>query len=201
MSKNSVKTHTLAVCECGMMIALSIVLDYLSKAVSGLFPNPWVAGGGITLGMIPIVYIAFRRGNLWGLGSGLAFSGLQIAMGFYVPPAGTIGSIVLCVLLDYVFAFTVLGASKLFADMIKGNKVLGYAFGSFVVCMIRFVLSFLSGVVLWGAYGTNWGIDNIWLYSFCYNISYMLPNAIITAVIIAALCNAIDPVTLKRIRK
>jgi len=184
-----------------MMIALSFVLDYLSKAISGLFPNPWVAGGGITLGMIPIVYIAFRHGNAWGLGAGLAYSGLQIAMGFYVPPANTVFSIILCVLLDYLLAFTVLGASKLFADMIKGNKMVGYAVGSFVVCMLRFVCSFISGVVLWGSYGTNWGIENIWAYSFCYNISYMLPNAIITAVAITAICSVIDPVTLKRMRK
>ncbi|MBR2460208.1 MAG: energy-coupled thiamine transporter ThiT [Clostridia bacterium] len=194
----TVKTNTLALCECGMMIALSFVLDYLSKAISGLFPNPWVAGGGITLAMVPIVYIAFRRGNLWGIGSGLVYSGLQIATGFYLPPAGTVVSIILCVLLDYVVAFTVLGFSKFFADMIKSNKNAGYAFGSFVVCMLRFLCSFLSGVILWGEYGTNWGIENIWVYSFCYNISYMLPNAIITAVIIVSLCRAIDPVTLKR---
>ena len=184
-----------------MMIALSFVLDYLSKVVSGLFPNPWVAGGGITLGMIPIVYIAFRHGSGWGLGSGLVYSGLQMALGFYVPPANTVWAILLCVLLDYVGAFTVLGASKLFADIIRGKRLMGYAFGSFVVCMIRFVCSFISGVVLWGSYGTNWGIDNIWLYSFCYNISYMLPNAILTSAAISALCAAIDPVTLKRFKK
>lgn len=198
---NLVKKRTLAVCECGMLLALGFVLDYLSKIVCGLFPNPWVAGGGITIGMVPIVYIAFRHGNLWGLGAAFVYSGIQIATGFYVPPANTVLSIILCVLLDYVIAFTVLGASKLFADTVKGNKLVGYAVGSFTVCMLRFVCSFLSGVILWGAYGTNWGIENIWLYSFCYNISYMLPNAIITALIITAVCTAIDPVTLKRVKR
>lgn len=194
---NRYKKRTLAVCECGMMLALGFVLDYLCS----FFKGPWVAGGGITVGMVPIVYIAFRHGNLWGLGSALVYSAIQLAMGWYAPPAGTVWAIILCVLLDYVLAFTVLGASKLFADMIKGNKLLGYAFGSFSVCMLRFVCSFLSGVILWGSFGTMWGIENIWLYSFCYNISYMLPNAIITAVIISIICAAIDPVTLKRVKR
>ena len=197
---STTKKRTLAICECGMLLALAFVIDWLSKMIipSGV----WVAGGGITLGMVPIVYIAFRHGNVYGIGAGLVYSCIQIATGFYVPPANTVFSIILCVLLDYVLAFTVLGASKLFADMIKlEKKVVGYAFGSFAVCMIRFLCSFLSGVVLWGSYGTNWGIENIWLYSFCYNISYMLPNAVITAVIIAAVCSAVDPVTLKRVKR
>ena len=194
---NMTKKRTLAVCECGMLLALAFVLDYLC----GFFKGPWVAGGGITVGMVPIVYIAFRHGNAWGIGSALVYSALQIAMGFYVPPANTVVSIILCVFLDYLLAFTVLGASKLFAGTVKGNKLLGYAVGSFSVCMLRFLCSFLSGVILWGDYGTMWGIENIWLYSFCYNISYMLPNAIITAAIITAICSAIDPVTLRRVRK
>ena len=135
-----------------------------------------------------------------GLGAGLVYSGLQIATGLYLPGSGAF-SAVLCLLLDYILAFTVLGAAKFFADLIKGNKLWRYAFGSFVVCMLRFVCSFLSGAVIWGEYGTNWGIENVWLYSFCYNISYMLPNAIITAALIVAICSAIDPVTLKRSKK
>ena len=71
---NLVKKRTLAVCECGMLLALGFVLDYLC----GLFKGPWVAGGGITLGMVPIVYIALRHGNLWGLGSALVYSGIQL---------------------------------------------------------------------------------------------------------------------------
>ena len=81
-----------------------------------------------------------------------------------------------------ILAFSVLGASKLFAGTVKGNKLLGYAVGSFSVCMLRFLCSFLSGVILWGDYGTMWGIENIWLYSFCYNGLYMLPEMILTCV-------------------
>ena len=64
--------------------------------------------------------------------------------------------------------------------------------------MLRFVCSFLSGAILWGDWIAWEGFSNPWLYSFCYNISYMLPNAIITGVIIAAICSVFNPKTLKR---
>ena len=43
------KKRTLAICECGMLLALAFVIDWLSKLIipSGV----WVAGGGITLGI------------------------------------------------------------------------------------------------------------------------------------------------------
>lgn len=195
-SKNTVGNQALKLCECAIMIALAIVLDLISKGISSFFPNPWVNGGGITLLMVPLVFIAYRHGNKWGLLTAFVFSGIQILTGWYAPPAGTALSFVLCVLLDYVLAFTVLGLSNFFASFFK-NKVFGYAFGAFVVCMLRFVCSFLSGAILWGEYIT-WGFTSVWLYSFVYNISYMLPNAILTAIIIYALCMVFDPKTLKR---
>ena len=126
-----------------------------------------------------------------------AYSGLQLLTGWYAPPAGTLLSFILCILLDYVIAFTVLGLSGFFASFFKKNQLFGYGFGAFCVCMLRFVCSFLSGAILWGEYIT-WGFENVWAYSFVYNISYMLPNAILTAVIIIALCKVFNPKTLKR---
>ena len=196
-SKKTVQSQAIKLCECAIMIALAIVLDFFSKGISSfIFPDIWVNGGGITLFMVPLVFIAYRHGNKWGLLTAFVFSGIQILTGWYAPPAGTALSFVLCVLLDYVLAFTVLGLSNFFASFIK-DKVLGYAFGAFVVCMLRFVCSFLSGAILWGEYIT-WGFTSVWLYSFVYNISYMLPNAILTSVIIYGLCKVMDPKTLKR---
>jgi thiamine transporter len=60
---------------------------------------------------------------------------------------------------------------------------------------LRFVCSFLSGVVLWDSYAPE-GM-NIWVYSLVYNGSYMLGNAAIAAVVLFLLCAAVDPKTLK----
>ncbi len=193
------RKKTLALCECAIMIALAVILDYLSKFISSFFPNIWVNGGGITIAMVPIIFVSFRHGYIWGTITAFAYSLLQIVMGWYAPPANTIISFILCVLLDYVLAFTVLGTAVFFAKFFK-NRIIGYGVGAFAVCMFRFVCSFLSGAILWGQYIT-WGFENVWAYSFVYNISYMLPNAILTSIIIVSICSAFNPVTLKRYTK
>ena len=193
------RKKVLALCECAIIIALAVILEYLSKFISSFFPNPWVNGGGITIAMVPLIFISYRHGFLWGTITAFAYSLLQIVMGWYAPPATTFLSFVLCILLDYVVAFTVLGTAVFFAKLLK-RKIFGYAFGAFTVCMMRFVCSFLSGAILWGEYIT-WGFENVWAYSFVYNVSYMLPNAVLSAIIIASLCTALNPLTLKRYPK
>lgn len=198
--KNATKLrdHTLALCECAMAIALSFALDWICKIIP--FPDPWINGGGINLQAVPLVFISFRRGNGWGIICGLANAGLQMLTGFYLPGAGLFSAFV-CIMLDYVLAFTVYGVAQFFANAVKSKgRLFGYAFGTLAVYMLRFICSFLSGSVIWAEYGTAWGIENIWLYSFCYNISYMLPNGIIAAIIIVLICRKIDPKTLKPIK-
>lgn len=193
-------TQVIRLCECAVLTALAIVLDYLSKFIFSFLEPLWPAGGGITLCMVPMVFIAYRHGNLWGIGAGLVYSVIQIITGWYTP-AGGLGAIILCVLLDYVLAYAVLGCSGIIAKPFKNNLV-GYGVGAFAVCMLRFVCSFLSGAILWGSWGMAWdGFKSIWAYSFVYNISYMLPNAVITAAVIVAICAVFNPKTLKRYRK
>lgn len=194
-SSTKFKAHTLALCECAMAIALAFALDMLCK----LIPGPWINGGGISIGALPLIFIALRRGTPYGLLCGLAYSGIQMLTGLYLP-GGSFFSAFACIMLDYILAFTVLGTAPFFSRWIHSNDILGYAFGTFVAYMLRFVCSFLSGAIIWAAYGTLWGIDNFWLYSFCYNISYMLPNAIIGSALIALICSRIDPKTLKKKR-
>ena len=89
-----------------------------------------------------------------------------------------------CILLDYVFAFTLLGAACVFALPFK-KKLAGVAFGTVVVCLIRFLCSFLSGILLWGSYQSyyEWAANlPLWLYSLIYNGNYMLPETILTTV-------------------
>ncbi|MBE6585855.1 MAG: energy-coupled thiamine transporter ThiT [Ruminococcaceae bacterium] len=196
--KRNYKQHLLALVEGAMILALAWALDFVCALLP--FNRAWINGGGITIGMLPIVYYGFRRGPAWGIGAGVVFSGLQMLMGWYVPPANTWWAILLCILLDYVVAFSILGASELFAKTFgQKHRLLGYGMGAVIVCLLRYVCSTLSGGILWGSYAfEGW---NPWVYSIVYNGSYMIPNAILTAALAVLLCRALDPKTLRPMKK
>lgn len=199
--KSNVKNRLLCVTEGALVIALAYVLELLCvwlntiSGIGALLPF----GGTITVSMLPIIYYSYRRGILWGAGVGLAYSFLQMALGFYVPPAKTLGALVLCILLDYVIAFTIVGIADVFAKPFPRRKLLGYTVGAVSVCLIRFVSSFISGVVLWGSYAPE-GM-NVWVYSLVYNASYMLPNAVLTGLLACIICAALNPKTMRPIKK
>lgn len=193
--KQNRKQALLSMVEGAIMLALAYVLDVLCKLIPFEFPN----GGGISIAVLPLIYYTYRRGTAWGLGAGLVFSAIQIISGWYAPPAGTWWSFVLCVLLDYILAFTVLGLADLFATLFGKHRLVGYGVGAVVVCVLRFVCSFLSGVLLWGSYAPE-GM-NVWVYSLVYNGGYMLPNAVLVGVLSVLLCAALDPKTLRPMKK
>ena len=200
--KTNRKSPILATVEGAMMLALAWVIDYvcaLAPYNAILFP----AGGSITIGMLPLVYYAYRHGAARGVGAGLVFSGLQIIMGWYPPPANVWWAFVLCLLLDYVVAFAVIGLAPLFARPFGGkspaSRLVGYGVGGVAVCLIRYLSSVLSGGLLWGSYAPV-GV-NPWIYSLVYNAGYMLPNAVLTGVFAVLLCKALDPLTLRPMKK
>ena len=183
-TKSYSRTRTLV--ECALMIAVGTVLAQIK-----IFEMP--NGGSITLlSMLPFILISFRHGVKWGLFTGFVNSLLQMLLGFYAPPAGTVAAFVGVVLLDYVLAFTLLGLAGVIAKPFK-NHLLGVAAGTAAVCVIRFLCSFLSGALLWGSYQESyeWARGmSVWLYSFIYNGSYMLPELLITTVCAVILCKA-----------
>ena len=195
MQRNQFKRRLLSMVEGALMLALAFALDVLCK----LIPAPFPYGGGISVEVLPIIYYTYRRGTAWGLGAGAAFAVLQIITGWYLPPAGTWWAVVLCVLLDYLLAFTAAGCAALFARPFGRRRLLGYAVGSAAVGIIRFLCSFASGVILWGSYAPE-GM-NVWVYSLVYNGGYMLPNTVIITVLVVALTAALDPLTLRPMRR
>ena len=62
--------------------------------------------------------------------------------------------------------------------------------GSIGASALRFVCSFLSGVVLWESYAPE--EMNVWVYSLVYNGSYMLGNAVVAAVVLFLLCHTLS---------
>ena len=189
--KPAAQSSIRALVECALMVALAVVID--------LIPMPkWPNGGSVSIAAVPIIYIAYRHGLLWGLGSGLVYSVVQMVTGFYPPPTGTFLGYVGVVLLDYVLAFTAFGLADLFAKPFGKRRLIGYGVGAVCVNLLRFVCSFLSGWIIWGSYAPEGQAP--WLYSLLYNGGYMLPNAILCAVVIVLLCKFVDPKTLRTMK-
>ena len=162
--------------EGAVMVALATVLSFIR-----VFKLPW--GGSITLlSMLPIVLFSIRRGVGAGLMTAFTFSLIQFAQGVMDGLFGwglTPGMLIACIFLDYLGAFTVLGIAGLFRK--KGLS--GWIGGITLAVGLRFVLHFLSGVVIWHSFGELWNgfaTDNTYLYSFLYNGCYMLPELIFT---------------------
>jgi len=165
--------------ECALMIAIGTVLAQIKLFT---LPNE----GSITLvSMLPFIMVSFRHGFRWGVLTGFANSLLQMLLGgIPAVPAGTLSSLALMLLLDYVLAFTVLGLAGPIAKPFK-NRAIGVVVGTLAVCLMRFLCAFLSGVVIWGVYAPD-GMAPA-LYSLTYNASYMLPESVITVIAAMAL--------------
>ena len=188
--------------EAALMIALATVLSLFPLSLA------WTRGGSITLlSMLPIIMMSLRHGLKWGLGTAFLYSLIQFAMGISnLAYCQTLGAQIGCVLLDYLLAFTALGLAGGIAKPFK-NRLAGVTVSTAVVCMIRFVCSFLSGYIVWKDYDTAiewlnnfgwaaWFTEHLgenalcWFYSFAYNFSYMLPETILTVAGAAVLYKA-----------
>ncbi len=175
-TKKRSSVHTLV--ECALMIAIGTVL-MMVKIYE--LPN----GGSVTLvSMLPFILVSFRHGPKWGMLTGLACALLQMLTGFYPPPAGTVAAYFGMIMLDYILAFTLLGLACVFAKPFA-NRAAGVAFGTALVCIIRFCCSFLSGFLIWGSI-TQDGMGAV-IYSLTYNASYMAPETVLTVVAAVAL--------------
>jgi thiamine transporter len=146
--------------EVALAAALAVVLSMLK-----LYTLP--QGGSLSLEMIPVFYIAVRRGGLLGCLTGLLMGLGQLFFGAYiVHPAQLI--------LDYPLAFTLLGV----AGFMRSTPLVGVVVGSF----LRFAAHTISGIIFFAQYAPE-GM-NVLAYSAIYNASYMLPETVITLVVI-----------------
>ncbi|MBO5041296.1 MAG: energy-coupled thiamine transporter ThiT [Clostridia bacterium] len=190
--------------ECAIMIALATILSLIK-----VFELPW--GGSITAAsMLPLVIVGYRHGIKWGILSSVIYSLIQMLLGGSTISAAFLPGddqmkwylAVIMVLLDYFFAFSLVGLSGLFRNKNKPSKSL--ALGALVGTSARFVMHFLSGWILWGAWaayffegfdettGGSFGkfIINTFdgqmlacVYSLIYNAMYMIPEILITVIL------------------
>ena len=151
--------------------ALFIVLDYAAHTF-GLFQMP--NGGSLGLGSLAILIAAYHLGWKEGVTVGLISIPLQIISsgGLYLPPTWPLIGLVL----DYVIPFGVYGVAPLFKD-IKGIKT-----GVIVTNLIRLLSHTWVGAYLWAESAA--GSPVAWIFSFNYNLSYMLPTLILGVILV-----------------
>ena len=193
--------------ECGIMIALATVLSMIK-----VYEAPF--GGSVTLlSMAPIIVLSMRHGMKTGLAAGFVYSVLQLFLGLssvaWVPD---IGGKLLCVLLDYIVPFTLLGFGGMFRKVRilkneKANLILTAFLGTLCVCLLRFACHILSGVVIWYALDLEWYADDPthivnryskWIFSVIYNGSFMLPEIIETCIGVPILTSALSALKIGR---
>lgn len=165
-SQNYTKTRW--VIEAGVMIALAQVLSYVK-----IFEMP--SGGSVTAGsMVPIIIFSIRWGWKKGLLAGVTYGILQFLLGakYSFHPVS--------ILFDYVFAFGLLGLAGLW----KGSMV-NTLLSTIVAVSARFFCHVISGVIVFASYAPA-GQSPL-LYSMGYNISYLLPELIISVVMVGLL--------------
>ena len=171
-------TKTKKLTTSAILVAVSFVLVLISK----LLPAPWTQGGYITLAsMVPIILVSIIIDTKWGLLAGFVFSLIQMLTDFYLPPVTTFITFCGVILLDYVFAFTVLGLAGVFYKLMK-FKTWAIPVSGTIVTTLRYLLHILSGLLIWGAFADT---DCLPLYALLYNGSYMIPEIIITTVVLA----------------
>jgi len=139
-------------------------------------------GGSITLfRMFFICFIGYLYGTKAGIITGAAYGILDFIL---KPYAVTI----IQPLLDYPVAFGCLGLSGLFSKS-KYGIIKGYIAG----VTGRYICHVLTGVIYFHEYA---GGDNPLIYSLTYNASYIVPEAVLTVLIllIPAVRNALSEV-------
>ena len=141
--------------EGSLCVSLSIALSFIK-----LFTLP--QGGSVSLGMLPIIIFALRRGGTSGVFAGLAVGMLKLFLGGYIVHP-------IQAMLDYPVANALIGTAGYF----RANKY----FGVGVAALLNLFATVLSGVVFFSEYAPE-GM-NVWLYSFLYNASVVIPEAVI----------------------
>ncbi len=190
---NPAHWSTAAISEMAIAVALAAALGLVK-----LFVMP--QGGSVSLEMLPILFIAVRRGLVPALTVGVVYGCLQLLLpgAFLVQPVQ--------VLLDYPLAFGALGLAGLapvpalpvhlswaevrraparvvpFAAALTGAVALGVS--------ARLVCHFLSGIIFFSSYAPAG--QAAWVYSLTYNLLYLAPEALITVVLLAFLVVAYD---------
>ncbi|NLL45246.1 MAG: energy-coupled thiamine transporter ThiT [Clostridiales bacterium] len=182
MSTNAKQQHSLrSLVEGAIMVAVAFALSFVEIPV-GLY------GGSIEFVMIPLIVYSLRRGTAWGLGAGLVFGTVKyFSTGWALNWAS--------ILLDYSIAYMAVGIAGMAKD-----RPGGYIWGPLAGCFMRFVIHFISGIVLYAEYMPEeflgLTMTSLPLYSIIYNGLFMLPNTVIAIIVCSILAKPMKRIKL-----
>lgn len=173
-----------ALSESAMMIALGTVLSIFK-----IVELPY--GGSVTIAsMLPMIILAYRQGILWGLGSGVVYAAIQQLLGLnnlsYVTGWQ---SVLAVIMLDYIAAFAVVGLGGVFRRITKTQRSAMIS-GAALVSLLRYISHVIAGATVW--VGLSIPDSAALAYSFGYNATYMIPEAIILIAVAYYLGGVID---------
>ena len=172
------QSKTKRLTESAMLLSVAIVLELVSK----MFIPEQPFGGQITFAaMLPVILISYRHGIRNGLYASLALAIFEMIMGYknFVYVTG-LAAYLTVALADYIIAFGCLGLGGMFKGKFGGKQSAELALGGTVVCIIRFICHYISGVTIWKGYCPE-GMA-VELYSLLYNGSYMTIELILTVI-------------------
>ncbi|OEF99190.1 energy-coupled thiamine transporter ThiT [Vulcanibacillus modesticaldus] len=164
--------------EIAIIAALAVLLNAIK-----VYEAPF--GGSVSLVMVPIFLLAFRRGIVPAIIAGALTGTIKIILGAYIVHPVQF-------LLDYPVAFALLG----FAGIVKINKNLSLkqksiylTIGIIFASSLRLLSHFVSGVIWFGQYAPE--NMNVYLYSLLYNLYYLVPEMIISIIVSIFIINKI----------
>jgi thiamine transporter len=158
----------LTLTEIAIMAAIGVLLSTYVK-IQGLWPQ----GGSISLVMLPIALLSFRRGWVAGVICGLLVGLINLMVEpFVVHPVQVV------------------------LDIPRGKQVTRAILGLILAGGLRLLSHFISGVIWFGQYAPK-GM-NVAMYSFLYNVSYILPDVIIAAVLMTILITQAPQLVMKQ---
>ena len=166
---------TKCIVYAGLTIATSFALSYVKV-------SPVLYGGSITLcSMLPICVFSYAFGFVPALLTGLIYGLLQFIQNPYIFTYSTI-------LLDFLLAFSSIALMPLGKLLVKNEKW-QVILGILLVYLARFTFHFLSGLIYFdnGGIWANLPQDNAFIYSFLYNVVYLIPDLILNLVILIPL--------------
>ena len=150
---------------CAMAMALAMVTSMVK-----LIDMPM--GGSVTLcSMFFVCLIGYIYGLRTGLMAAIAYGFLQLVVDPYIISIPQMFT-------DYIFGFGALGLSGIFSGK-KNGMLIGYLAGA----LGRYFFTFLSGMIFFGSNGAAYHMSAP-VYSLAYNGAYLVPEAVVTVIII-----------------
>lgn len=175
--------RVLLMIEIAIFGALGFVLDFVA------FKMP--QGGSVSLVMIPIVLMAFRRGVAAGVLTGVLVGLLQIVTGVISVTPLSFGFVVMQVILDYLLAYGLVGLAgvmrggyfKAYHNKNTGKMIVAIVIGVLIGSVLRYVMHVITGILFFGMFAEG----NVVIYSVVYNATYMIPVFLLAAAVCSAL--------------